>query len=80
MITLLLFFLGNFGVLLSAYPAHYHSCTFNFTGGKRLNYPYCNPSLDLDTRLDDLLSRMKPSELAAALDTANPAIERLGPV
>ena len=71
---ILLLFLGS----ATAYPAHYHSCTFNFTGGKRLNYPYCDPSLDLDTRLEDLLSRMKPTELAAALDTSNPAIERLG--
>lgn len=61
-----------------AYPAHYHSCTFNFSGGARLEYSFCNPGLDLETRLTDLVSHMTPFELAAALDTSSPAIERLG--
>jgi hypothetical protein len=25
----------------NAYPSHYHSCTFNFTGGERLPFPFC---------------------------------------
>eukprot|EP00949_MAST-11_sp_MAST-11-sp1_P001970 g1970.t1 len=61
-----------------ALPAHYYSCTFNFSGGARLPFPYCDPGVDLETRLDDLLSRMTPFELAASLQTSMPAIERLG--
>ena len=63
---------------LLAKPSHYHSCTFNFTGGARLPYPLCNASLDIEARVSDLLSRMTYAEKSMALDTSNPAIERLG--
>lgn len=62
----------------SALPSHYHSCTYNFTGGQRLPHPYCNASLPAAVRVADLLSRMTYQEKAASLDTSNPAIERLG--
>lgn len=64
--------------LSSALPSHYHSCTFNFTGGKRLEFPFCNQSLPIETRLRDLLQRMTYEEKCAALDTSNPPIDRLG--
>ena len=32
---------------VTSLPAHYHSCTFNFTGGPRLPFPFCNASLDV---------------------------------
>ena len=60
------------------FPPHLHACTFNFTGGARLPFPYCNTSLDTASRVKDLLSRMTYKEKCAALDTGNPAIERLG--
>lgn len=41
-------------------------------------YPYCNPTLPLDTRVADLVGRMTPAELAAAMDSSVPAISRLG--
>ena len=59
-------------------PSHYYSCTFNFTGGRRLPHPFCDPTLPLERRLDDLVSRMTIAEKCAALDTSNPAIPRLG--
>jgi len=43
--------------ITSAFPSHYHSCTFNFTGGERLRFPFCNTSLSADVRVADLLSR-----------------------
>ncbi len=61
-----------------AKPGHYYSCTFNFTGGTRLPFPYCNASLPVEVRVADLLSRMTYEEKSASLDTSNPAIERLG--
>ena len=61
-----------------AKPGHYYSCTFNFTGGARLPYPYCNASLSVEERVADLLSRMTYEEKSAALDTGNPAVFRLG--
>jgi hypothetical protein len=61
-----------------ALPPSYHSCTFNFTGGPRLPFPYCNASLPIAQRVADLLPRMTYEEKAASLDTGNPAIERLG--
>ena len=64
--------------LVQSLPSHYHSCTFNFTGGARLPHPYCNASLPVEVRVADLLSRMTFEEKAASLDTSNPAIERLG--
>ena len=42
------------------------------------SYPYCNASLSVEARVADLLSRMRPSEKAAALDSGVPAIARLG--
>ena len=61
-----------------AFPSHYHSCTFNFSGTARLPFAFCNASLPADVRVADLLSRMTYEEKAASLDTGNPAIERLG--
>lgn len=64
--------------VVSATPSHYHSCTANFSGGSRLPYPFCNASIDTETRLDNLLSLMTLFEKAMSLDTSNPAIPRLG--
>jgi len=46
--------------------------------GIRLPYIMCNASAPLADRLRDILARMTPEEKAAALDTANPAVPRLG--
>lgn len=59
-------------------PPYANSCTFNFTGGPRLPYPYCDPSQPIEARLADLVSRMTAEEKCAALDTGNPRIARLG--
>ena len=40
-------------------------------------YAYCNTSLPIDFRIDDLVSRMTPDEKTAALDSSSPAIPRL---
>ncbi len=53
-------------------------CTVNFTGGPRLPFPMCNTTLDLASRVADLVSRLTAEEKCAALDTSNPAIPRLG--
>jgi hypothetical protein len=53
-----LFFAAILPLSARAKPSHYHSCTFNFTGGARLPHPFCDASLDLETRVSDLLSRM----------------------
>jgi hypothetical protein len=53
-----LFFAAILPLSARAKPSHYHSCTFNFTGGARLPHPFCDASLDIETRVSDLLSRM----------------------
>ena len=40
-------------------------------------YPYQNPDLDMETRVDDLLSRMTLEEKVSALST-DPSVPRLG--
>jgi hypothetical protein len=59
-------------------PAHYNACTADLKGGARLPFPFCNASLLMEQRLDDLISRMTYQEKTAALDTKNPPIPRLG--
>jgi hypothetical protein len=60
-------------------PPHYYSCTVNLTrGGARLPYPFCNASLPLSRRLDDLLRRATYAEKAALLTSGGSAIPRLG--
>lgn len=41
-------------------------------------YPYCNSSLPVEDRLDDLLKRMTLSEKIMAMDSSVPSIPRLG--
>lgn len=65
-------------VLPLALPSHFYACSYNFTGKSRLPYPFCNSSLPLETRLDDLVNRLTYKEKCAALDTASPAVPRLG--
>lgn len=42
------------------------------------NYPFQNASLDMEARIDDLLSRMSLEEKIGQMMHENPAIERLG--
>lgn len=51
-----------------AYPSHYHSCTFNFTGGRRLPFPYCayNSCLALGTLFVSVLRRTDINPLHGA--------------
>eukprot|EP00054_Salpingoeca_dolichothecata_P016214 m.94675 g.94675 ORF g.94675 m.94675 type:complete len:813 (+) comp21873_c0_seq1:123-2561(+) len=63
---------------ISATPTFFNSCTENFKGGARFDYPFCNTSLPIDQRLDDLIERMTFAEKTNALDTGNPDIPRLG--
>jgi beta-glucosidase len=44
----------------------------------KYNYPFQNPSLSLDERLDDLISRLTLEEKASLMLYNSPAIERLG--
>lgn len=59
-------------------PEFFNSCTVNFTGGSRLQVPFCNSSLDIEDRLDDLLTRLTYREKAFALDHQGLPIPRLG--
>ena len=59
-------------------PNHYFSCTKGLAGGRRLPYPFCDTSLSLDERLDDLLSRATCDEKAAAITSTGSDIPRLG--
>src|SRR5919109_1538456 len=56
--------------LLVSPPAH--------TGGQTPQPPYLNPSLPLDRRVDDLISRMTLEEKVSQMMNAAPAIPRLG--
>ena len=51
-------------------------CTFNLSGvGPRLTFPFCNASLDIEVRLDDVISRMTQKEKC---DNFASGIPRLG--
>src|SRR5215204_5686521 len=56
--------------LLVAPPAH--------TGGQTQSPPYKDPSLPIDRRVDDLVSRMTLEEKVSQMMNAAPAIPRLG--
>ena len=47
-------------------------------GDKQPNYPFRNPELPLEERIEDLLSRLTPEEKVAQMMNVTPAIERLG--
>ena len=59
-------------------PDHYYSCTAGLAGGKRLEFPFCNSSLDEDTRLDDLLARATCEEKSQSITSSGATIPRLG--
>lgn len=59
-------------LLISSSPAETQSSTPN------ANAPYLNPSLPLDQRLNDLISRMTLEEKVSQMMNAAPAIPRLG--
>ena len=59
-------------------PTHLHSCTFNFTGGPRLSFPFCNTSLSVEDRLTDLIERMTLAEKVSIMNTRPASIPRLG--
>ena len=45
---------------------------------KQQDYPFRNPDLPLEERIDDLLSRLTPEEKIGQMMNVTPAIERLG--
>lgn len=45
---------------------------------KKQDYPFRNPDLPLEQRIDDLLSRLTPEEKVGQMMNQTPAIERLG--
>lgn len=45
---------------------------------KQQDYPFRNPELPLEERIDDLLSRLTPEEKIGQMMNVTPAIERLG--
>ena len=47
-------------------------------GEKRQDFPFRNPDLPLEERIDDLLSRLTPEEKVGQMMNTTPAIERLG--
>jgi beta-glucosidase len=59
-------------LLISSSPAGTQSTTPN------ANAPYLTPSLPLDQRVDDLISRMTMEEKVSQMMNAAPAIPRLG--
>eukprot|EP00040_Diaphanoeca_grandis_P037541 m.245586 g.245586 ORF g.245586 m.245586 type:complete len:1015 (+) comp33837_c3_seq28:144-3188(+) len=59
-------------------PNHYFSCTANLAGGSRLSFPFCNTSLSLDERLDDLVARATCAEKALVMTSNGSPIPRLG--
>jgi hypothetical protein len=59
-------------------PEHYFSCTAMLAGGPRLSHPFCNASLPMEARLDNLLGLATCAEKAAVLTSSGAAIPRLG--
>eukprot|EP01051_Picozoa_sp_SAG22_P007919 SAG22_NODE_576_length_8982_cov_21.167736_2_plen_287_part_00 len=59
-------------------PEHYFSCTPRLAGGPRLAHPFCNASLGVEQRLDNLLELASCAEKAAAMTSSGAAIPRLG--
>lgn len=47
------------------------------TGNRQADYPFRNPDLPVDERIDDLLNRLTPEEKVGQMMNATPAIERL---
>ena len=47
-------------------------------GEKQQDYPFRNPDLPIEERIDDLLSRLTPEEKVGQMMNSTPAIERLG--
>ena len=45
---------------------------------QKYDYPFRNPDLPIDERVDDLLSRLTPEEKVGQMMNQTPAIERLG--
>lgn len=45
---------------------------------KQENYPFRNPDLPIEERIDDLLSRLTPEEKVGQMMNQTPAVERLG--
>lgn len=45
---------------------------------KKQDYPFRNPDLPLDQRIDDLLGRLTPEEKVGQMMNQTPAVERLG--
>ena len=59
-------------------PSHWFSCTENLAGGPRLSHPFCNMSLPLDERLDDLIARTTCAEKSQAVTSSGATVDRLG--
>ena len=45
---------------------------------KQPDYPFRNPDLPIEQRIDDLLARLTPEEKVGQMMNVTPAIERLG--
>ena len=45
---------------------------------QQADYPFRNPDLPVDERVEDLLNRLTPEEKVVQMMNATPAIERLG--
>ena len=53
---------------------------FCATGQENKGFPYLNPALSLEERVDDLVARMTVDEKIGQMVNAAPAIERLGKI
>ena len=49
-----------------------------FCHAQQQNYPFRNPDLPIDQRINDLLERMTPEEKVGQMMNATKAIDRLG--
>ena len=65
----------HFREVLNALPSPKRS---RKTSSVPCSYPFCNPDLDIDTRVDDFVSRLTLDECASLLNSESPAIEHLG--